>query len=193
MSDIVGLDLGMPRDDDLVPQPRHPETVVQDALVAAGRLGQKSGAGFFDYTSGAMKPDPAVAELIAAVAAKNGTPKAEISEELATQRLMFPMINEAFNILEEGMAQRPADIDVCYVHGYSFPRHRGGPMFYADAVGLPVVAEVLAQIGIEPAPLLLKAIDAGESLATFWPKFQKAQASVSANATASRSFTPTKM
>ena len=66
----------------------------------------------------------------------SGTVQQEIDEELALQRLLFPMINEGFRILEEGMAQRPSDIDVCYVHGYSFPRHRGGPMFYADGLYL---------------------------------------------------------
>jgi 3-hydroxyacyl-CoA dehydrogenase len=118
MSDIVGLDLGMPRDDDLNPVPRNPSGVIQDALVAAGRLGQKSGGGFFDYDEKRMaSPSAEVAEIIASVAANNGTTQADIPEELCVQRLLFPMINEAFNILDEGMAQRPADIDVCYVHG----------------------------------------------------------------------------
>eukprot|EP01043_Picozoa_sp_COSAG02_P052212 COSAG02_NODE_5590_length_4207_cov_1.795034_6_plen_107_part_00 len=79
MSDIVGLDLGMPRDDDLNPVPRNPEGVIQDALVAAGRLGQKSGGGFFDYDdSRKASPSAEVAELIAKVAANNGTAQQEI-------------------------------------------------------------------------------------------------------------------
>ena len=192
MSDIVGLDLGMPRDDDLNPVPRNPDKVIQDALVAAGRLGQKNGKGFFDYDeSRTPSPSAEVAEIIATVAANNGTSAAEVSEELAVQRLVLPMVNEAFNILEEGMAQRPDDIDVCYVHGYSFPRHRGGPMFYADALGLPNVVEVLESIGVEPAPLLKEAAASGQSLAKFWAARQKAE--VSANAAAGRSFTPTKL
>ena len=77
-------------------------------------------------------------------------------------------INEGFKILEEGMAQRPADIDVCYVHGYNFPRTRGGPMFYADAIGLEVVRDTLVQMGIAPAKLLLACIDRGMSLSKFW-------------------------
>ena len=79
MSDIVGLDLGMPRDDDLNPIPRNPDTVIQDALVAAGRLGQKSGGGFFDYDeSRKASPSAEVAEIIANVAANNGTAQQEI-------------------------------------------------------------------------------------------------------------------
>jgi 3-hydroxyacyl-CoA dehydrogenase len=79
MSDIVGLDLGMPRDDDLNPVPRNPDAVIQDALVAAGRLGQKSGGGFFDYDeTRKASPSAEVAEIIAKVAANNGTTQQEI-------------------------------------------------------------------------------------------------------------------
>ena len=77
-------------------------------------------------------------------------------------------INEGFKILEEGMAQRPADIDVCYVHGYGFPRVRGGPMYYADLTGLPVVKSTLVEMGIEPAALLNECVGAGMSLAKYW-------------------------
>ena len=77
--------------------------------------------------------------------------------------------------------------------GYSFPRYRGGPMFYADQVGLPVVKQVLESIGIEPAPLLVAAVEAGQSLADFWAAKQKAEASVVANATAGRPYTPGKL
>ena len=175
MSDIVGLDLGIQAAQKAGKY--HPDRVIQHALIEAGRLGQKNGKGFFDYDAKTRKASPSdeVEALIGAVRQTNGTPQKEISEEQATQRLLFPMINEAFLILEEGMAQRPADIDVCYVHGYSFPRHRGGPMFYADAVGLPTVVKVLEGIGIKPAPLLLQCVGAGNSLASFWADKTKAK------------------
>merc|ERR1740117_2294018 len=80
------------------------------------------------------------------------------------------MINEGFRILEEGMAQRPADIDVCYVYGYNFPKYRGGPMFYADQIGLLVVKSTLESMGIAPAKLLEDCIAADMSLSRYWAK-----------------------
>ena len=176
MSDIVGLDLGIQATKKAGKY--HPDRVIQHAMIEAGRLGQKTAKGFFDYDpkTRSASPSAEVEALIGAVRATNNTPQRVITEELATQRLLFPMINEAFLILEEGMAQRPSDIDVCYVHGYSFPRHRGGPMFYADAVGLPTVVEVLESIGVTPAPLLLECVGAGKSLASFWAAKAKAKA-----------------
>nr|QJU71803.1 peroxisomal bifunctional protein [Gambierdiscus pacificus] len=169
MGDLVGLDLGI--------QAKKkagqylPDKVLQDALVEAGRLGQKSGAGFWDYDADRKKrPSPAVAQLLEQFSAKKNIVRRQLSNEEIVHRLFFPLINEGFRILQEGMAQRPADIDVCYVHGYSFPRYRGGPMFYADEVGLPIVKETLEKIGIKPAKLLNDCIEAGVPLAKFWAK-----------------------
>ena len=73
-----------------------------------------------------------------------------MTQEEITLSLFMPMINEGFKILEEGMAQKPSDIDVCYVYGYNFPKVRGGPMFYADAIGLPTVKKTLEKLSIQP-------------------------------------------
>merc|ERR1712125_55178 len=92
----------------------------------------------------------------------------QLNEEQVIEYLLYPMINEAFNILSEGIAQRPSDIDVCYCNGYSFPRQRGGPMFYADTVGLPKVKSVLEAMGVKVAPLLAEVASSGKTLAEYW-------------------------
>ena len=85
-------------------------------------------------------------------------------------RLLLPLVNEGFRALEEGHVQRPSDIDVCYIHGYGFPRHKGGPMHFADRFGLPAAAQKLREIGDEPAALLQACVRAGQSLSEYWPK-----------------------
>mmetsp|Transcript_91882 Transcript_91882/g.205273 ORF Transcript_91882/g.205273 Transcript_91882/m.205273 type:complete len:720 (-) Transcript_91882:56-2215(-) len=169
MGDLVGLDLGI--------QAKKkagmfkPAEVIQDALVEAGRFGQKSSAGFWDYDKDRKKtPSAAVAKMVEEMAARKGVKPRQMTGEEIIHRLFFPLINEGFKILEEGMAQRPADIDVCYVHGYSFPRYRGGPMFYADEVGLGAVKETLEQMKIRPAKLLSDCVAEGTTLTKFWAK-----------------------
>lgn len=169
MGDLVGLDLGI--------QARQkagiydPKLIIQDALVEAGRKGQKTGAGFYDYDEKRVRrPSPTAAKIIGEVSARRGTSKREIGTEEIVNRLMLPMINEAFKILEEGHAVRPADIDVCYVHGYNFPRFRGGPMHYADAVGLPNVKSALEKMGVKPAALLKSCVDSSMTLSKYWAK-----------------------
>ena len=83
-------------------------------------------------------------------------------------RLMMPLVNEGFKILEEGFARRPADIDVCYVHGYSFPRRKGGPMHWADQLGLDRVKTTLEDIGVQPSRLLLACVKEGCTLDAYW-------------------------
>jgi len=125
--------------------------------------------GFYDYDeSRKAKPSPAVAEILKQVMKNKGCNSVQLNEEQVIEYLLFPMINEAFNILAEGIAQRPSDIDVCYCNGYSFPRKRGGPMYYADTVGLAKVKSVLETMGVKVAPLLEEVIRSGKTLAEYW-------------------------
>jgi 3-hydroxyacyl-CoA dehydrogenase len=107
------------------------------------RLGQKTGAGFYRYESGDRKalPDPAVTELIEQLAARRGIARRNIDAKEIAERCMLQLINVGAQVLESGIAVRAADIDVVWVHGYGFPRHLGGPMFYADRLGSKRVLE----------------------------------------------------
>ena len=136
---------------------------VPDALVDMGRLGQKSGAGFYLYDPDTRKKtsDPLVTEVIERAAQDLGIERRAIEVDEIVDRAIYALVNEGFRILEEGIAQRPGDIDVVYVYGYGFPAWRGGPMYYADAVGLDAVLarinEFRDRFGAEnwtPAPLL---------------------------------------
>ena len=169
MSDLVGLDLGAGA---MKKAGRwEPQKVLQHALVDAGRLGQKASAGFYDYDG--QRNQKSSAQVHKMIDDMFGSKRRSIGEEEAQNRLFFPMINEGFHILEGGFARRPADIDVCYIHGYNFPRYRGGPMHHADAMGLPAVKKTLEQIGVKVAPLLNKCIDAKMSLSQYWSKHGK--------------------
>ncbi|MDC8830151.1 3-hydroxyacyl-CoA dehydrogenase NAD-binding domain-containing protein [Alteromonas gilva] len=176
MGDLAGLDVGYrvrkerrERGDDV------PVTdgAIADRLVEAGRLGQKAGKGYYHYEAGSRTPipDPEVDEIIQqAMAALNRTAK-DISDEEIVKRLIYPLINEAALILDEGIAQRPSDIDVVYIYGYGFPVYRGGPMFYADTVGLKnIVADMedfKSRYGDdwEIAPLLKQLAEQGRKFA----------------------------
>ena len=106
-----------------------------------GRLGQKTGAGWYSYKEGDRKayPEPEVEKLILAESEKLGITRRAISDDEIRDRILFAMINEGAKVLEEGIAARALDIDLVYLHGYGFPAFRGGPMFYADAIGLDKV------------------------------------------------------
>jgi 3-hydroxyacyl-CoA dehydrogenase len=170
LSDIVGLDLGVQAVKNAGLW--KPETNLQHALVEAKRLGQKASAGFYDYDGKRNQtPSPNVRKMIDDMFSANG--RRALGKEEMQNRLFFPLINEGFHILEGGFARRPADIDVCYIHGYNFPRYRGGPMFHADAVGLPLVKSTLEKIGVRVAPLLDACIDANMSLQQYWSKHGK--------------------
>ena len=130
-------------------------------LVEQGRCGQKTGAGIFSYDGRKPVPDPAVAALAKAEAEVLGVPQIEVSDEEIIERLFYSMINEGALILDEGIALRPGDIDVVFVHGYGMGRYRGGPMHYADAVGVKNVyddvqkyRERYGDLYWTPAPLL---------------------------------------
>jgi 3-hydroxyacyl-CoA dehydrogenase len=145
MADLAGLDVGAKVREE---QRRHgtlpPDErlgVVLDKLVDMGRLGQKSGAGVYRYESGsrAPVPDPEVRELARSEAARLGIAQREIGDEEILTRCIYALINEGARILEEGIAQRPGDIDTVWINGYGFPPYRGGPMYYADAIGAKAI------------------------------------------------------
>jgi 3-hydroxyacyl-CoA dehydrogenase len=145
---------------------------IADRLVEAGRLGQKTGSGFYRYEEGARAPlpDPEVHALIEREAARLGIRRRQIGEEEIVERCILPLINEAARIVEEGIALRPGDVDVVWVNGYGFPRYRGGPMCYADEIGLAQVLTTLQRFQAEhgpaywtPAPLLVRLAEEGKS------------------------------
>jgi 3-hydroxyacyl-CoA dehydrogenase len=145
MQDIAGIDVGWRIRQYLKSigktRAEGPQSEVPDRMYEMGRYGQKTGAGWYRYESGSRTrtPDPIVEEVAAAEAAKRGVQRRTISDEEIIARIMTALANEGARVLQEGYAIRASDIDVVYVHGFGYPRHRGGPMFYADTVGLPTV------------------------------------------------------
>ena len=143
VGDLAGLDVGyrirQRQAETRDPAERYSE--VSDKVYHLGRLGQKTGAGFYRYEAGSRTPipDPEIDDLIIQHSKDIGIERREISDEEILKRLMYQLVNEGAKILEEGIAQRPGDIDVIYVYGYGFPAYRGGPIFYADQVGLKEV------------------------------------------------------
>jgi 3-hydroxyacyl-CoA dehydrogenase len=164
VSDLAGLDVGyrVRRErKDLPDDPRYYR--VADLLVEAGRLGQKSGRGAYLYPQGARRrvPDPEVDAIIVAEARRIGILRRTVSDEEICRRCLFALINEGARLLGEGIAAGAGDIDAIWCNGYGFPRFRGGPMFYADSLGLDVVlegvlafADTLGRQYWTPAPLL---------------------------------------
>lgn len=114
-----------------------------DRIVEAGRHGQKTGAGYYKYTGRDASPDPEVLTMLKQVAEKKGVTQRTFSDEDIVDQILAAMVNEGAKILEEGVAQRASDIDVTYVFGYGFPKHRGGPMFWASQRGLDSVLEII--------------------------------------------------
>ena len=176
VGDLAGLDIGYKARQGLSDEQKGDAKVwaVADALVETDRLGQKSGAGYYKYDSDtrARLSDPDVMKLVEEKAAEHSVTRRDIGDDEILNRLIFALVNEGAKILEEGIAQRSGDIDVVYVYGYGFPVARGGPMHYADAVGLNEVYETICayrdQFGgeyWEPAPLLEKLAKAGSSFA----------------------------
>jgi len=175
MQDIAGIDVGARIRQYLRSIGKHraegPESPVPDWLYEMGRYGQKTGSGWYRYEPGSRTPipDPLVDELAQKAAAERSIERRSISEDEIIARIMTALANEGANILEEGYAARPGDIDVIYVYGFGFPRHRGGPMFYADTVGLPTVLDCVHryrhQFGDHwrPAPLLEQLVRTGRT------------------------------
>ncbi len=144
------------------------------ALHAVGRLGQKTGKGFYRYEKGdrTRHDDPEAIEILRKRGAELGVKPREHSDAEILERCLYPLINEGIRILDEGIAQRASDVDVVWCAGYGFPRYRGGPMFYADTLGLPTLLagmekyrEMFGPMHWEPAPLLVRLVREGRTLA----------------------------
>jgi 3-hydroxyacyl-CoA dehydrogenase len=168
-SDLAGLDVGW-----RARKARGATSPVADALCEAGRFGQKTGGGYYHYEPGSRAPlaDPEVERIIVAASAQLGITRRKIAETEMLDRVLLPMVNEGARILEEGIALRPGDIDVIWVYGYGWPMHRGGPMFYADSIGLAAVSAELAEqarqlddASLAPAPLLTRLAAEGHGFA----------------------------
>lgn len=156
MGDLAGLDIGWHRD------PARIETI-RDALCAKGRWGQKTGKGYYDYDDSRQRsPSAEVQAIIAEFAAKQGQPQRAFTKEEILERLLYPLVNEGAKILDEGMAQRAGDIDTVWLNGYGWPAWTGGPMYWADHVGLSEVVAGLERHGLEVSPYLRGKAEAGE-------------------------------
>ena len=177
MGDLAGNDIGYAiRKRRYVEKPDMVYSKTADLLVEMGRHGQKTGAGWYDYKPGnrAAIPNEAVNAMIVAESKNLGIERRRISDEEIVQRLVFALVNEGAQILDDGIAQRASDIDMVYLTGYGFPIYRGGPMCYADTVGLPKVVATMAKFAQGPnaarqgkawvpAPLLAKLAAEGKS------------------------------
>jgi 3-hydroxyacyl-CoA dehydrogenase len=175
MGDLAGLDVGYKARQARTDLPDDPKLYrMGTLLVEMGRYGQKTGSGFYKYDpeTRQRQSDPEVEALIREEAASLGVEQRDISKEEILARCFYPLINEGAKILEEGIAQRPSDIDVVYVFGYAFPVAKGGPMFYADQVGLKNVYDKICEFRDrygadywQPAPLLEKLAKEGKTFA----------------------------
>ena len=176
VGDLAGLDVGWRIRKEYrhleVPGIRQP--FLEDNLCELGRFGQKTGAGWYKYDDQRRaSPDPAVDELIRKWVTEAGIQQRQISAEEITDRCIYALVNEGARILEEGFALRASDIDIIYLNGYGFPAHRGGPMWYADAVGLKKVYDRISELHRQhgeiwqPAPLLKRLAEQGKTFAQF--------------------------
>jgi 3-hydroxyacyl-CoA dehydrogenase len=177
MSDLAGNDIGWAiRKRRAIEQPGLSYPKVFDRLCETGRFGQKTGAGWYDYQPGDRKAHPSalVDDLVTAHSQAIGIERRAISDDEIVERLVYALVNEGARIVEEGIASKASDIDIVYLNGYGFPLYRGGPMRYADEVGLDNVVAAMrrfaaADVGNrqtgawEPAPLLVKLAEAGKT------------------------------
>jgi 3-hydroxyacyl-CoA dehydrogenase len=174
MGDLAGLDIGWAtRKRKAAEAGVEMKPVIADKLCEAGRFGQKTGAGWYRYEAGARDPipDPVTQTLIEQYRADNGITPRKVEDSEVVERCIFALVNEGARILAEGIAARASDIDVVYLNGYGFPQHRGGPMLYADTVGLPAVVRALRRFAAEPgadaswqpAPLLVQLAEDGKT------------------------------
>ena len=164
LSDLAGIDVGWRVRQHREPsRPKHLRySEIADRLYEMGRYGQKTRKGWYNYEEGSRIPipDPEVVDLVVRTSRELKIDRREISDEEILQRCIYPLINEGARILEEGIVQRASDLDIVWLYGFGFPRYRGGPMFYADSIGLRHVYEVMQgfceihEDWLEPAPLL---------------------------------------
>jgi 3-hydroxyacyl-CoA dehydrogenase len=178
VSDLSGLDiaLAMRRRRDATRSPDERYVDIADRLCAADRLGRKTGAGWYAYDAdGRRRSDPAVADMIAAARVATGiTPRSFTAEEIQ-RRLVAVMANEGAKVLADGTALRASDIDLAFVHGYGFPRLKGGPMWAADRIGLAAVLDEVGAahrtggVGSEPAALLVDLARRGATFSDWRP------------------------
>jgi 3-hydroxyacyl-CoA dehydrogenase len=175
VGDLAGLDVGWrirKEHRHLTPAGQR-DPLVADRLCEMGRFGQKTGAGWYRYEAGSRTPapDPEVERLIEEAARKAGIVRRKISPEEIVERTVYALVNEGARILDEGMALRAGDIDVIYMNGYGFPAYRGGPMWYADTVGLKTVHERVRAFERQhgalwaPAPLLARLAESSKTFA----------------------------
>ena len=166
MGDLAGLDVGW-----RIRKGRGVKSPVADRICELGRFGQKTGAGYFKYEKGDRTPipDPEVEKIIVDVATEQGITRRHVTDEEILQRLLYPMVNEGAKILDEKIAIRASDIDVIWVYGYGWPVYRGGPMFWADQIGLRQVRDRMREFQKAtgdafwaPAPLLSRLADEGK-------------------------------
>jgi 3-hydroxyacyl-CoA dehydrogenase len=174
MGDLAGNDVGWYiRKRRYLDKPHLRYSKTADLLCEMGRFGQKTSAGWYDYTPGdrTAHPSEVVGKMLLEERARLGITPRQVSDEEIVHRLLYALVNEAAHLLEEGIALRASDIDIIYLTGYGFPRYRGGPMFYADTVGLPKVVETMHAFAANPnadpsfwtpAPLLARLAGEGK-------------------------------
>ncbi|HSB76562.1 MAG TPA: 3-hydroxyacyl-CoA dehydrogenase family protein, partial [Terriglobales bacterium] len=174
--DLAGLDVGwrIRKEYRHLDKPGVRQPLLEDRLCEMGRYGQKTGAGWYRYDEQRRAlPDPEVVQMARRWAAEAGIPQREITSAEIVERCIYALVNEGARILEEGIALRAVDIDIIYLNGYGFPAYRGGPMWYADTVGLTNVYQRVCEFRErhgelwEPAPLLRQLADTGGSFAAF--------------------------
>jgi 3-hydroxyacyl-CoA dehydrogenase len=176
VGDLAGLDVGwrIRKEYRHLEKPGIRQPIAGDRLCEIGRFGQKTRAGWYKYDENRnASPDPAVADLVRKYAAEAGIPQRRIPTDEIVDRCLYALVNEGARILEEGYALRAVDIDIIFINGYGFPAHRGGPMWYADSVGLQKVYERACEFHREhgvlwdPAPLLKELAGQGRTFADF--------------------------
>jgi 3-hydroxyacyl-CoA dehydrogenase len=174
--DLAGLDVGwrIRKEYRHLEKPGIRQPFAEDHLCELGRYGQKTGAGWYQYDDQRRAtPDPVVDDLVRKWVAEAGIPQRQISPAEITDRCLYALVNEGARILEEGYALRASDIDIIYVNGYGFPAYRGGPMWYADTVGLRQVYNRISDFHRQhgeiwqPAPLLQRLAEQGKTFADF--------------------------
>jgi 3-hydroxyacyl-CoA dehydrogenase len=169
MSDLAGLDIGWKEESSS-------SSTVREVLCENGRRGQKNGRGYYTYDpeTRASTPDPEVEQLIREFAVGKGVDQREVTDQEVLERCLYPMVNEGAKILDEGIAIRGSDIDVVWVNGYGWPMYRGGPMYWADSIGLAAIVDQIKVYGDrlggrhwQPSPLLERLASEGGKLQTY--------------------------